>query len=556
VALNGEVNKTDGDITINNSWLDASGEGVVGYSILRGGDVNLNTSYWYTNNTGLNYATENSEVNLHATNLSLYNSLIDAKVKNEDAVNNKTDIAAPSNTSSSAKINIVVDNNMSLTRTSAIHTSAINNSLGNAGALHINVGNSLSIRMQSFIGSYTYSTGNGGEVVVNADNLTIDAKNENGETVNINKTTGITSSANFNPNDINSSTGNAGDITVHANTVNLRGANAGLISDTWAKGHAGKINVYAKEMSIDGEGLDLFTGISTANIGTAHGNAGKINVAIDGDLKLSGGGVIQSYTEGSGKAGIINIQANQLLIDGGTEQYKDIEYKSAIFAAAYDYSSGQVGDISVHANKGIQLTNGAEISISNYAIEHAVTTNGLISLNSPIINMDSKSIISSASFGNNAASNITIQTQRWFALQNSKLTTSVAGSKGNGGDIRINSPVIILNNAQIKANTNADNAQGGHITVNTEALIPSGNTLDAHVFGFNSITADAPNGINGIIHITSPQLNLSGVLANLQPANFEHQKLIHDVCNTSAENSLTKVGRGGLLPSAGDVLGF
>lgn len=552
VPLNTASNNATGNIDITGSWLDArgindNGEGV-GFSVLRGGDINMTNSLLYETNASATNATPNAGIDISANNLQLTDSEIHTE--------------AEKNGGDTGEIKVVVDN-LSLNN-STIDSLAYSDA-GNAGMVTIQVAKDLNILNGSFIGSVTWSEGSAGNIAVQANNITIDGQNSVDEWGNPNLT-GISSSA------YEDSSGNAGAISINiANKISLH--NGGIISsDTNGAGNAGDIIIHAKNLIINGqETIDekgnsaVSTGISSNTLKDATGNAGTVKINASHDINIDSSGAIQSVTENpQGKAGTIDIHAERVVLDG-----KNYDGVTGITVTARKESSGQIGSINIAADKSVFLSNGARITMRNRAnvIQPQLIDLKQITISSPILNIDSQSYITSESFENIAASNILLNINHWLALQSAEITTSVppippqetslvTDRHNNGGDITINSPVILLNTATIKANTVANDARGGQITINTQALIPSGNTLNADVFGYNIIQADAPHGINGIIRITSPQLNLSGVLANLQPANFEHQQLIADVCNTKTENSLTRIGRGGLLPSAADVLGF
>lgn len=586
ISLTDLLNKTDGDININNSWLDASGDGA-GYSVLYGGTVNLNNSFWYSDNTGNTNALENYGIDAHATNLTLDDSRLTSDV---------------GMAGDAGRVNIIVDNIMNATNNSQIHSSAQKNSTGNAspvsitarqltlsdgafissnvrrnalghaGTIRLNIADSLQLFRQAAISSSTRSKGNAGDVIINANNILIDQQNDDltGDV------TGIVSTVN---QDINSATGHAGNIIINTeNTTTLQ--KGGVIGTyTFDKGDAGTITLNSKNLIIDGQGMSdkIFTGINSNTYD--KGNAGELIIHIANNLTLLDGGQINSATyyydgystvknDAIGKAGEISVDAKQIIIDGGFSKYTVKEFiASAISAKATESASGRVGKITIQARDKLHLTNGGQISLENNSNVTNVDSVkiGNINIMTPILIMDSQSEITSASSENIAASNIAIHASQWLTMQNSQITTSVIGTNGNGGNISISSPVILLNTGFIQANSAAKNGEGGLININSSALIPSGNTLHlggenvlkfkANQFGYNVIQATAPTGINGDIYITSPQLNLSAVLANLSAISFEHRKLLQDFCHSNNESYLTKLGHGGLLNNT-DVLGF
>jgi hypothetical protein len=115
----------------------------------------------------------------------------------------------------------------------------------------------------------------------------------------------------------------------------------------------------------------------------------------------------------------------------------------------------------------------------------------------------------------------------------------------------------------IQANTAAEGANGGLVNIDVGALIPSGGVLfmggnSPYQFqpysGINVIQAAAPDGVSGQINATSPQLNLSGTLANLIVPSFDSNEISRNSCRIDVSSSLSQAGKGGLRRRAKDPL--
>ena len=138
------------------------------------------------------------------------------------------------------------------------------------------------------------------------------------------------------------------------------------------------------------------------------------------------------------------------------------------------------------------------------------------------------------------------------------------GLAGNGGNIAIDADALILNTGFIQANTAADNASGGTVAIATRNLISSGNTLflggntpytyQPGIAGFNVIQAAAPTGVSGAVRTSSPVLDISGSLIGLTTQAIDAGGLGRSPCQVSGGSSLARTGRGGLPPSARDLL--
>jgi filamentous hemagglutinin family protein len=448
-------------------------------------------------------------------------------------------------------------------------SSTANEGKGNAGTVDVAVAGDLSILRGGQILSDTFSAGDAGVVKVRAGTLAIDGKG-------LAVATGIFSSAN------RSSQGNAGDVEVTTAGM-LTLANGGSIdTSTQSRGQAGTVKVVAGNILIDGRGSTSETGIaSEASSGT--GNAGSVDVTAAGELSIVNQGVISSSTITSGRAGSVRVNAGTL--SGDTN--------AVIGAIAATGSSGQTGTVSIQATEGITLSNGAEFSIRNEATvaNPASLTPTSLTVTAPNISLTNDGQITAASSGNVAASNIrvnfgpqlTVSNARIstsaqdgnggsisvsgtgvLVLQNGQITTSVAGTQGNGGDIGIETPIMVMQTGFIQANTAATNASGGNVNIEVDALLPSGSTLFVGgptpyafapgVFGFNVIQAAAPTGVSGTIRISTPVLDITGSLSVLPARFLDADRLGRSRCAIVGGSSLSRAGRGALPPAAGDLL--
>ena len=453
-------------------------------------------------------------------------------------------------------------------------------SYGNAGNIDITATGHIAIRGGSFISSDTETVGNAGSVSVKAGSMTLDGQGAG--------STGISSDAMSSP----SSYGSGGNVavTVSGHLSLLNGAS--ISSDTYDVGNAGSVSVKAGSLLIDRQGGEL-TGIySDANYSSytsGSGNAGNVDVTVAGQLSILNGGRISSRTDDLGNAGYVRVSAGKLLVSGISAANG---VASSIDASASEDSSGQTGSVEITVASATQLMKGAEISIRNEATvaNPAVLVPTTLTITSPDLSLNN-STITAASTGNVAASNIAVNSSGTLYLDSSqittssnlgnggsifinggdlvwlgksRITTSVFGLTGNGGDINISAENLVLSSGFIQANTAAANASGGDILLNTRSLMPSGGMLSVggstphlfnpNTFGNNVIQAAAPDGVSGSISITSPTIDLSGSLAGMNARVLDSGGLGRNPCQASHGNSLSVVGRGGLqLPAGGPL---
>jgi hypothetical protein len=140
----------------------------------------------------------------------------------------------------------------------------------------------------------------------------------------------------------------------------------------------------------------------------------------------------------------------------------------------------------------------------------------------------------------------------------------VTGTRnGNGGNINISVPIIVMDTAAIQANTAVARAAGGTVNIETGAILPSfqsyilggtSRTFDPALPGFNLIQAAAADGVGGALNVTSPTLDIGSSLLALPGTPASPTALGRSLCDFSRGSSLSTGGRGGLPASARDPL--
>ncbi|MCH8619192.1 filamentous hemagglutinin N-terminal domain-containing protein [Undibacterium sp. TS12] len=451
---------------------------------------------------------------------------------------------------------------------------------GNAGNIAVKTSQAIQLENGARISSATRFVGNAGAVRVDAGSLSIAGKGA---------ATGIYSDAGT------QASGNAGnlDVNVAGNVLLADGGQISSATISSTTGAAGAVKVQATNMTLDGKlsvtdkdenSTPLATGIfSSANAGgelsnRSVGNAGTVNVMTT-QLQMLNGAQISSSAFAAGKAGEVTVNAKKI----------DINSHAVISSEAGATSSGYTGNVSVSASESLSLNQGL-LSIRNAAQISGKTqpVKTLLTVDAPVITMNQAQVTASAS-DNAAASDIhiayasrmlssrsTINTSAVdgngghisvngagpVVLDRSQITTSVSGTRaGNGGDINITAPAMILRGGFIQANTAATAASGGNVNVQVKAIIASGNQLVLGGLpqkfdgsGKNLIQAAAPDGVNGVIMLSSPQVDFSASLLNLNAQAYEPGNLAMDLCRVGSGSSLSPVGRGGLPPNATGLL--
>ncbi|MEZ5581954.1 MAG: hypothetical protein R3F37_03480 [Candidatus Competibacteraceae bacterium] len=132
----------------------------------------------------------------------------------------------------------------------------------------------------------------------------------------------------------------------------------------------------------------------------------------------------------------------------------------------------------------------------------------------------------------------------------SAITTSVAGGKGDGGNIGIESQFVVLDGAS-EIIAQAKEGSGGDIGIRI--------TNDGAFFQSPDSTVDASSefGVSGSVQIEAPDTDITSGLANLPEAFLDVANLLSDRCGArTAEqaSSFVVIGHGGIAPAPDNFL--
>ncbi len=464
-----------GNIDITNSVnLTISGEGKIAVETTgdgKAGIINLSTEELTLKEgvkvTASTFATGNSgNINLLADNIYLDNAKIQA---------------ITSGSGKGGNINIPNTENLNLVNNSEIIASTSGE--GKAGSIDLNVSQAVTIDRDSELKVETENIGDAGDIEINTPTLTI---GENAEL-----------SARSKKN----ATGIAGNITLNTNQLNISGE-LGIFAETEGVADAGNLTINPKE---NNPNLTISFITNKGNISAStfgDGNGGDINITAEENISISGEGVISVKTEGSGFAGTINLETQNLNLTNG------IEINASTFAEgkagkinlsatninlnqaevnAVTNSTGNAGNINFFADN---------INLDNAKI-NALTTNtgdgGNINiLNTENLNLVNNSEISASTSGEGKAGSIDLNVNQAVNIDRGSELKVETESIGDAGDIEINTPTLTIGeNAELSARSKKNaTGEAGNITLNTNQLNISG---DLGIFAETEGIADAGN---------------------------------------------------------------
>ncbi|NER20834.1 MAG: filamentous hemagglutinin N-terminal domain-containing protein [Symploca sp. SIO1C2] len=293
----------------------------------------------------------------------------------------------------------------------------------NGGEIRINA-NQLTLRDGGSVSGSTVGKGKGGDVTINADSVMVTGTSENQLFAS-----GLSVEA--------LGDGEAGNLMIEANQLLLQ--DGGIVSaSTFGDGNGGMIDIKVSELSISGASSDnqIKSGIYSQSFDA--GNAGSIDIITDELLVQDGARITVNSQPTSENSGNLIDKTNALI--EALKKVPEIEGIPPDFSVANGSGSGDAGDINIEANN-ILLHNQGQIT--------AVTSSGEggnIGLDvSGLILMRHNSLISATAGtapGGGNGGNITLNAPFIIGIpaENSDITANAF--TGNGGRITITTQAI------------------------------------------------------------------------------------------------------------------
>ena len=381
---------------------------------------------------------------------------------------------------------------------------------GNSQGINFVVG-SLFVNNGAQIQSLTEGQGNSGKIFINArDTVGFDGRDDND----------FASSAFSNVEE--DAIGNAGGIEIIAPSLSLTNR-AQFSSSTQGIGNAGNINI-----QVEGEvklvESQILSDISAPNENGIAGNGGfgdGGDVTIDANsLLLKDGSSINTDTENVGDAGDITIKVDEsVIIEGeglGSFPGSTDIFASQITSTAETNSIGKAGKISISANELAIINKIGFISSSTSSVGDAADIN--IAVNKLSIN---DGFISSSTSSVGDAADINISTNNLSLTTGGQITAFTSGS-GDAGNIVLNvSDTIFMDGVDsngfssglFATVTEGATGQGGNIFIGKELLpMELSLTNDAIISTSTSGTGNAGDitlNIIDLLQVTDSEISTS-----------------------------------------------
>ena len=318
--------------------------------------------------------------------------------------------------------------------------------------------------------------------------------------------------------DLDLTPGDGGIVSVNTPILALNAGGSIETSTGW-EGNAGQILANVGSLSVNGGAfISSSSGIVLRNPdGTiiepvvGPGNAGTVNLTATDTITVTGAGsLISTSTFGDGNGGNVELSAGNMvsIVNGGAVRADS----GGTLGGSLLSGVGLAGNITISSGNQIQLTNG-QVSTQ------ALTADG---------------------------GNITLLAPNVVGLQDSVVSTSVAGGLGQGGNILIDPQFVIVNDSSIIAN--AFGGPGGNITIIADNFLSSATSV---------IEASSALSTPGFIEIRSPENNVENSISQLPAAFIDASALLRGLCTarrTGAPSSFVVAGRGGVPVDADGYL--
>ena len=290
----------------------------------------------------------------------------------------------------------------------------------------------------------------------------------------------------------------SGGMTITAMDIVVTDASV-ISTQAQGEGLGGNLNIIADNLLVkDG-------GIITSSASTLPpprlpvenpGNAGDINIDLNGDLVVTTGGRILADTSNDGDGGSINVFATGLSVTEGG------------FLTAASSSTGNAGNVVVNV-ADLTSDTGAEIISSSTSPEADAGDAGTIEINATnSIDLSATTVSTSATQGQGG--DIDVNAGQNFQLSNNSTISAESAGPGDSGAVTLTATGGNFQSDNSTVSTSAQVGEGGDIdiTAGQDVQLVSNTTISAESFGpgdAGDITATSGNDLQVINSTISTQ---------------------------------------------------
>lgn len=316
-------------------------------------------------------------------------------------------------------------------------------------------------------------------------------------------------------------TGKGGDILLDTGKLILQGKKARISASTADLGLGGNVTINVNELLVH-NGAQIQAGTT----GLAPG--GKVEVTATDKVELIGvdefaSGLFTS-TQGDAPAGNLNVTTKNLSIQDGAR------------ISASSSGAGMGGTVNINASDTVKLTgtgtsSNMEVRSGLFVEATGIGEAGNIQLNSSSLLLDERGVIV-AETASDDGGDISLKVADILQIRGNSLisATAGAGSKGgNGGNIDIDTNFLVAvpsENSDITAN--AFEGRGGNIQIAAQNIF--GIESREQLTPLSDITVSSSFGVSGIVEINTPDIDPSQGLTELPEQIIDASKQVARGC--------------------------
>jgi len=346
--------------------------------------------------------------------------------------------------------------------------------------------------------------------------------------------------------------GAAGNVEIVADQINVVSGSISAVSSTLGPG--GEIQIKTGNLSVRGGVAEIVTtnGVTTGN-STAGGD---IAIAATGSVAVRDGGLISAESTGSNPGGAVRIGAAVLEVSGEGLDAAGAPRPSSVQSAAL--ASGDGGSVDIVANE-VAVRGGI---VQAFVASSASGGGGGIDISARRVSLEDGGQISTTSAGTGDSGAIDIAAiDEVSAVGNTVIagTSTPSGIfsrsllSGDAGDVRVEAPVIRVENGAEISTRAVTSGNSGDITLAAPQLV--------RVAGSSVITARGVDGTGGDVLVDTERFEvLDGAVVDVSTSGTGQGGEIHvragDVLVAGASSNGQRASLGAQADSSGNAEGI
>ncbi|RCJ40260.1 hypothetical protein A6770_11010 [Nostoc minutum NIES-26] len=502
------------NLTLEGAFLNAPGGRVELGSVTGVGQVNLSpTDQGWT----LDYQNASK-----FGNIQLSRSFVDIALEEDSSISNQQESGAI----------FIRASQLDLERSSIIRANTFTSAAG--GNVNIDV-QRLIVRGGSQVITTAFGMGSGG-------NLTIKASESVELTGELIGTGFISASGLYSATD---GEGQAGSVTI-TTPVLLIQAGGQVNASTRNSGKGGNVSVTANKIHLIGRTANDLSASGLASLTQGVGDAGSVIINTQ-ELLIQDGAAVSAATFSAGKGGNLTVTADSVKLIGrsvgGRPSNLSVQARSA----------GDAGSITINAQQFL-VRDGAGVFVESRRTGNA----GNLTIDARSIGLDNGTLTADTRSANTnpdrPQATITLRAKNLISLRrNSNITTNAAGSNVIGGNINIDTNVLVAReNSDISANST--DFRGGRVIIEASGIF--GTQFRNVLTPESDITATgASPDLSGTVELNTLNADPSRGLVELPLDLVDASQQIAQGCTPSEQTgSFVATGRGGLPDSPSNIL--